>query len=287
MTTTQLSPRAALFGPILVVLCHLLALAAIASFTLRVGQAPLAETLLYAAAVLVSAAAVVYAWRNARDGRFTPAVEVASLLPLLAVFVLYASYGGPYAPWDPFDSDIVSVWYGTLATVIAVASVVAGSWRLLGLGLIGQAVLYLMLLPGSLWDAGRYGVANLVNAQVIEPFIAAYVVGVAAMAGRRALRSPGRASIVAGMGVLAIAASLLLAYAVGGLPPNGTDLAWYASGLSVPSGAWNWLRPVAIAGSLLAALLVFGLLCVQLGAGWTQRRPASGLPLATDPGQLQ
>lgn len=286
MTTTPLSPRTALFQPILIVLCHLLALAAIASFTLRVGRAPLSDSgwLLYPAAVLVSAAAVVYGWRKAKDGRFSTALEVASLLPLLAVFVLYATYGGPYAPYDPHDSDLVSVWFGATATVIAVASVVAGSWRLLGLGLIGQAVLYLTVLPGSLWDAGRYGVTSLVNTQVLTPVIVAFVVGVAAMAGRRALRSPGTASIFSGMGVLAIAASLLLAYAIASLPPNGTDLTWHESGWYVPVGAWNWLRPAAIAGSLLAVLLVFALLCFQLGAGWAQRRPASGLPLSTDPG---
>jgi hypothetical protein len=160
---------------------------------------------------------------------------------------------------------------------------VAGSWRLLAAGLIGQALVYLVLLPGALWEAGRYGLGNLANEQVLAPVVVAYVVGAGALWLRRTLGSPGAWSTLAGTSVVAIAACLLLAYAVTGLPPNGTDLGHHASGWSVPMDAWDWLRPAAIAGSVLAAILTFGLLLHQLGAAWIARRGAPGMVLPAAP----
>lgn len=240
---------AVLLAPRLLAAAHAMTLIALVSFGARAGGAPLhpVRLIAYAAATAATLAATGWLVRSPRSQQPQPGATplLALSTPALASFIFWVGLGGPYAPYDAHDGDLVRLSYLTSAILYTVIAVLYGALSYLWVTCVVQIGLYLgtYALPGYL----RYPPSGLIGS---DPSIFAALCGVyltgAFLAHLRnrivGRRAPG---LWAASMLISLISALFLYAVLTWLPQNGVYVGYIRTGSYVPEDAWDWTRSAA------------------------------------------
>lgn len=260
----------ALLAPGLLAIAHGMTLIAFVSFDVRVGNAPLHPVglIAYATATVETLAATGWLAHSYSSLRAAPGV-----FPLLALspsawasFIFWVGLGGPYAPYDAHDSDLVRLWHLSLAILFTLVAVVYGSLSYLAVTGTAQFAVYFVTyaLPNYI----HYPASGLLGPQpsIFMMMSGIYLTGTiliflrARIVGRRTPRL-----WVASMLISFVSAFLLYAMLTW-LPYNGAYVGYARTGSYVPVDGWDWTRSAAerlVIAALAAGFLTAPLVIIQ------------------------
>ncbi len=252
-----------LIGPGLLAAAHLTAAFAVNSFGLRTGGSPFHREGLVTYSITAVAAFVgwVVLFRNPGSASED---KTASLLlftlPPLASVLFWAGLGGPYSPYDPFDSDLFRLYFLPSAVLVSLVATLYGSLSYLGVSGLMLATVYvgafslpnLQRHPGVEWFGPR--------PEIFTSMVSILLQGAVLVLVRNALfgrRGPGL--LPGAILTTLLGAGFLYRLSVW-LPQNGDCLLFRSADTCVPEGAWDWTRQ---AGQSLTA---FSAVAVTLSA---------------------
>ncbi len=233
-------------GPGLLAAAHIMTAVAVLSFGHRAGAYPLhpAGMLLYGTLALLASIGLFLQSRQKGVSHFQPLFWLS--LPALVSFLFWIGLGGPFAPYDPHDSDLMWFSHMTFAFLFALIAVVYRSFTYLIAACVIQIVLYscTSTLPAYMHYYPAVGVLGE-HPEILAVFVAVYFAGALLLRWRK--KSGG--GFVPGLWLAAVLSS-----GVGGaflyrmliwLPANGAYLGWVSANTYVPDLAWNWTRTAA------------------------------------------
>lgn len=246
-------------GPGLLAIAHIVAVVAVLSFGHRAGAYPLhpVGVVLYGAVALLAAIGLFLQSRQMGASHFQPLFWLS--LPALVSFLFWISLGGPFAPYDPHDSDLMWFSYLTFAFLFALIAVVYGSFPYLIATCVIQVVLYscISTLPAYMHYYPAVGMLGE-HPEILTAFVGVYFAGALLLLLRKR---------IAGGAVPGLWLAAVLSGGVGGaflykmltwLPVNGAYLGWVSANTYVPDLAWDWIRTaaeLAAAATVVVAVL--------------------------------
>lgn len=245
-------------GPGSLAIAHIVAVVAVLSFGRRAGAYPLhpVGVVLYGTVASLAAIGLFLQSRQIGASHFTPLLWLS--LPALLSFLFWIGLGGPFAPYDPHDSDLMWFCYLTFAFLFVLIAVVYRSFAYLIAMCVIQVVLYscTSTLPAYVHDYPAVGVWGE-HPEILAAFMAVYFVGALLSLRKR----------IAGGAVPGLWLAAVLSGGVGGaflykmltwLPVNDAYLGWVSVNTYVPDLAWDWTRALAefaAAASVVVAVL--------------------------------
>lgn len=211
--------------------------------------------MLYGTLALLAALGLFLQSRQIGASHFQPLLWLS--LPALVSFLFWIGLGGPFAPYDPHDSDLMWFSYLTFAFLFALIAVAYRSFAYLIAMCMMQVVLYsgTSTLPEYVRYYPAVGVLGE-HPEILTAFVAVYFVGALLLRKR-----------IAGGAVPGLWLAAVLSSGIGGtflykvliwLPINGAYLGWVSANTYVPDLAWNWTRTLAelvAAASVIVAVL--------------------------------
>lgn len=233
-------------GPGLLVVAHIVTVVAVLSFGHRAGAYPLHPVgiVLCGMLALLAALGLFLQSRQIGASHFQPLFWLS--LPALVSFLFWIGLDGPFAPYDPRDSDLMWFSYLTFAFLFSLIAVIYRSFAyLIAMGAI-QVVLYLCTstLPAYVHYYPAVGVLGE-HPEILTAFVVVYFVGALLLLLRKR---------IAGGAVPGLWLAAVLSSGVGGaflykmliwLPTNGAYVGWVSANTYVPDLAWNWIRAAA------------------------------------------
>jgi len=233
-------------GPGLLAVAHIVAVVAVLSFGRRAGAYPLhpVGVVLYGAAAFLAAVGLFLQSRQLGASHFAPLLWLS--LPTLVSFLFWIGLGGPFAPYDPHDSDLMWFSYLTFAFLFSLIAVAYRSFAYLIAMCMMQVALYscTSTLPAYVRYYPAVGVLGE-HPEILTAFVVVYFVGALLLLLRKR---------IAGGAVPGLWLAAVLSSGVGGaflyrmliwLPVNGAYLGWVSANTYVPDLAWNWTRTLA------------------------------------------
>lgn len=247
-------------GPGLLAAAHIVTVVAVLSFGHRAGAYPLhlVGLVLYGAVALLASLGLFLQSRQIGASHFQPLIWLS--LPALVSFLFWIGLDGPFAPYDPHDSDLMWFYYLTFALLFALIAVVYRSFAYLIAACMTQIVVY--LCTSALPAHAHYPAVGVLgeHPEILAAFMAVYFVGGLLLRWRK--RNGG--GFVPGLWLAAVLSSgvgaAFLSRMLFWLPVNGAYLGWVSANTYVPDLAWNWTRTAA---ELAAATTV----CVAVLSG--------------------
>lgn len=264
--------RRPLYGLRLLALAHLALLATLLLFFLS-NHGSVLDTIglvIYAGLAVASLAVLLFVRRTRSVN--SPFRLILISLPTVAVFCFWAGLRGAYAPYDPFDVDLIRPIFVGMAILFSFVAICFRSIPFL-LTMAGtQFVVYFAIyVPQFL----HYPGANLLGTRPAI-FIAVAIIYLVAgfFVTRNALGADtgSERELDLGTNLLVFAGGLFLCLLLAWLPDSGDVLGYQSGSPQLVGGAWVWTRTLASTLALIALLCALWNLVTQALVRF--RRPA-------------
>jgi len=239
---------------------HMALLASALLFQSANGGSPLGASgfVLYALFVVAAFVGVIVVRLSQSNSRIGPLLIAA--LPLVASITFYVGLRGDFAPYDPFDAEVVHLHFVGAAIVLSSSALLFCSLPFLLISAATQIALYMSIY----WESyqGYPGASLLGTRPSIFVFIlfVYFAAGIVLAWQLTKEERPRQQHTVWGVHLLTATGSMFLLSLLAWLPASGDVLAFRLGSPQVMGGAWVWLRTAASALGKVAIL--YAILCV-------------------------